>query len=197
MPENYGFCPACGSNLPDGAAFCPDCGAILGGGESSFAGSAPPSYAPASTGTSAMPSGLKVAYVATIIYAIATILISLSLLSTMAVTGELDEIFIEEYGKDFETYMGDLGISITIEELEAVCLAGGIVGLMSAALSIAAAVLCSKGKGRVLAASLIALASLVHLGLVMGPMAANGIMNVIIGLIMAAIVFTSKGYFTS
>ena len=26
MEDNYGFCPRCGANLPEGAEYCPQCG---------------------------------------------------------------------------------------------------------------------------------------------------------------------------
>ena len=80
--ENYGFCPACGANLPENSSFCPECGHSI---NAAGGGSEQPGYSGAGYGYSRSPQTylvgkLKVAFIFVIIYAVMSILGSFYLL---------------------------------------------------------------------------------------------------------------------
>lgn len=194
--DNNCFCPACGRTLPGGAAFCPECGAILDDGSPAPAASTASAYA--SGGKPVMPSGVKAAYILSILYVISTFLIALSLLSVLGMADEVDEAFIEMFDKDFDTYMEDNGIDMTLDDLGSACMLGGIVGIVSAIFALVGVVFCAKAQNRMLTVAMFGASSAVYIALLFNPMfGPTVILNIIFGIVVTAVIYTSKGYFTS
>lgn len=194
--ENFGFCPACGANLPSDSSFCPECGHNL---------SAPVSSGPAQPGAgvgygyskSRMSTKLKVAAIFVTIYAVIEILGALSMLTiSMAMIDTLDEMLVDSGQGTFEEMLKDLGYNMTSQEFVDMCHILGIIELISGVLAGVGAFFCFKLKKRMIAVGLVVAASLILFAGVMYPNnIVNTVFSVIIGLLMAYLIYSSPDQF--
>ena len=196
--ENYGFCPACGANLPEGSSFCPECGHNLAGPvPGSAEAGAGVGYA-TSMGPG-MSGKLKTAVIFTMIYAVMNLVSSLmGLCISVDFIDSMDEILLDNGDQGFVELAG---FDMTNQEFVDMIRMSCLVSLASAVLAGAGAFLCIKRVKRMVAVGLIAAASLVlFVTLAVTPF--NGstlgstIFDVIIGFVMVYLVYSSPGDFT-
>ena len=191
--ENYGFCPACGANLPADSTFCPECGHNLAGpvssGQEAGAGVG---YGYSKPGLSGK---LKTAAILCLIYAILEVLGSFSLLSmSMATIDMLDDMMGEDGW--FENMLNDMGYDMTAKEFVDMCHITGIISLVSGVFAGIGSILCFKLRKKMIAVGLVVAASLVLLVGCMYPMNIfSTIIDVIIGLLMAYLIYSSPDQF--
>ena len=198
--ENYGFCPACGANLPSDATFCPECGHNL----SAPASSGPEAGAGVGYGYSngGMSSKLKTAAILCTIYAVLTIFGALSLFTIEPVIDTYNEMMADSGGESFEDMLKDLGYDMTVDEFINMCRVMAVIDLISGVLAGAGAFLCFKRTKKMVAVVMISIASVILFGgcVVPGGFSASNIfgtfVNVVIGLLMAYLVYTSPDEFS-
>lgn len=195
--ENYGFCPACGANLPEDSSFCPECGHDLAAPVSSGP-AAGTGYGYATSNGGGMSSKLKVAVIFTMIYAVMNLMSSLmGLCITVDFIDSMDEILLENGDQGFVEMAGfDMTNQEFVDMIHLSCL----ISLISAVLALIGAIFCMKHAKRMIAAVLIVAASLVlFAGIPLAPITGSTIFstlfNVVIGLLMAYLVYTSPGDF--
>lgn len=197
--ENFGFCPSCGANLPEGSSFCPECGHNINAPVQSGPGTG---VGYGTYGGSGMSSKLKVAAIFVTIYAVMTILGALSLFTIEPLIETYDEMMADSGGDSFEELLESMGYDMTEQEFIDMCRIMAIVDLVSGALAGVGAFLCFKRTKKMIAVVSIAVASVIlFVGcFVPGGFSASNIMgtlfNVVIGLLMAYLVYTSPDEFT-
>ena len=199
--ENFGFCPACGANLPEGSSFCPECGHNL-------AGPAPGSpeagagYGYAASRGPGMSGKLKTAVIFTMIYGVMTLISSLmGMCISVDFIDSMDKILLDNGDQGFVEMAGfDMTNQEFVDMIRMTC----IISLISSVLALVGAVLCMKHAKRKVAAILIAAASVIlFVSIPIMPTTDNlastiisTMFNVVIGLLMAYLVYTSPGDFT-
>ncbi len=197
--ENYGFCPACGANLPADSSFCPECGHAIGGGEQQPSGSSTYTgygYAAMDDPKTRLKGKLLVAFIFVLIYAISEVLGGISLLTIdQAMIDSADEALKDAGFGSFQDLLDDMSINMTTSEFIDMCHIAGIVSLVSAALCFAANVLMYKHTKRIICTLLIAAAALVNFALITMNGVFSTLVSVIIGGIMAYLVYTSPEAF--
>ena len=197
--ENFGFCPSCGANLPEGSSFCPECGHNINAPVQNNTGTG---VGYGTYGGNRMSSKLKVAAIFVTIYAVISILGALSLFTIEPMIDAYDEMMADSGGDSFEDMLKDLGYDMTESEFIDMCRIMAIVDLVSGALAGFAAVLCFKRTKRMIAVIMIAVASVILFAGCAAPggFTASNILsiafNVVIGLLMAYLVYTSPDEFT-
>lgn len=195
--ENYGFCPACGANLPADSSFCPECGHSIGGEQPSNGGYAGYGYAAATESPQTRLKGkLLVAFIFVLLYAISELFGGFSLLTiNQAMVDSMDEMFQDAGLGTFEEFLESAGINLTEQEFIDMCHIAGVVSLVSAVLCFAANVLMYKHTKRIIATVLVAAAALVNFALITFNGVASTIFSVIIGGVMAYLVYSSPEAF--
>jgi len=197
--ENFGFCPSCGANLPEGSSFCPECGHNINAPVQNNSGTG---VGYGTSGGSGMSSKLKVAAILVTIYAVISILGALSLFTIEPMIDAYDEMMADSGGESFEDMLKDLGYDMTEKEFIDMCRVMAVVDLISGALAGVGAFLCFKRTKKMVAVILIAVASVILFAGCASPGAfsASNILstafNVVIGLLMAYLVYTSPDEFT-
>ena len=194
--ENYGFCPACGANLPENSSFCPECGHSVYGSSS---GSEQPGYAGPGYGYSRSPQTylvgkLKVAFIFVIIYATMSILSSFYLLMINDAMLDQMEKSLEGSGMTLQDILDAVGMSSRSEFLD-MCHISGAVSLISGILCVVACVFVYKHTKRMIATVLISIAALINFALVTYNGVISTLFSVIVGCIMAYLVYDSKEAF--
>ena len=190
--ENYGFCPACGANLPENSAFCPECGQRVSGEE--------PAGQPGYTGyqpyrnTDRLAGKLLVAVIFCGLYAVMSIIGGLSLLSMDAsMIDQIDEVL-----EPSETTIEEI-LDMSRSEIVDYFRINGIVSMISGVLAGAGAIVAGMRKQRFVAVGLVVAASVACFGVLAAPGAVSSItgiiLDVIIGLVMAYLIYSSPEYF--
>lgn len=195
--ENYGFCPACGANLPENSSFCPECGHSI---NAAGGGSEQPGYSGAGYGYSRSPQTylvgkLKVAFIFVIIYAVMSILGSFYLLMINDAMLDQMETALEGSGMTLDDILEAAGMDSRSEFLD-MCHITGAVSLISGILCVVACVFIYKHNKRMIATILIAVAALINFALVTYNGILSTLFNVVVGCIMAYLVYDSKEAFT-
>ena len=146
--ENFGFCPACGANLPEGSSFCPECGHNL-------AGPAPGSpeagagYGYAASRGPGMSGKLKTAVIFTMIYAVINLLSALmGLCISVDFINSMDEILLDNGDQGFVELAG---FDMTNQEFVDMIHLSSLISLASAVLAGVGAFLCIKRVKRMVA----------------------------------------------
>ena len=201
VEENYGFCPACGANLPEDSVFCPECGHDLKSPVSSGP-AAGTGYGYATSNGGGMSSKLKVAVIFTMIYGVMTLISSLmGMCISVDFIDSMDKILLDNGDQGFVEMAGfDKTNQEFVDMIRMTC----IISLISSVLALVGAVLCMKHAKRKVAAILIAAASVIlFVSIPIMPTTDNlastiisTMFNVVIGLLMAYLVYTSPGDFT-
>ena len=190
--ENYGFCPACGANLPENSAFCPECGQRVSGeepaGQSGYTG-----YQPYCN-TDRLAGKLLVAVIFCGLYAVMSIIGGLSLLSMDAsMIDQIDEVL-----EPSETTIEEI-LDMSRSEIVDYFRINGIVSMISGVLAGAGAIVAGMRKQRFVAVGLVVAASVACFGVLAAPGAVSSItgiiLDVIIGLVMAYLIYSSPEYF--
>ena len=190
--ENYGFCPACGANLPENSAFCPECGQRVSGeepaGQSGYTG-----YQPYRN-TDRLAGKLLVAVIFCGLYAAMSIIGGLSLLSMDAsMIDQIDEVL-----EPSETTIEEI-LDMSRSEIVDYFRINGIVSMISGVLAGAGAIVAGMRKQRFVAVGLVVAASVACFGVLAAPGAVSSItgiiLDVIIGLVMAYLIYSSPEYF--
>ncbi len=198
--ENYGFCPSCGANLPEGSSFCPECGHNINAPVQNSNSGAGVGYG--TYGGSGMSSKLKVTAILVTIYAVFSILGALSLFTIEPMIDAYDEMMADSGGDSFEDLLKDLGYDMTEKEFIDMCRIMAVVDIISGALAGVGAFLCFKRTKKMVAVILIAVASVILFAGCAAPGGATAsnilsvAFNVVIGLLMAYLVYTSPDEFT-
>ncbi|MBQ2486669.1 MAG: zinc-ribbon domain-containing protein [Candidatus Methanomethylophilus sp.] len=197
--ENYGFCPACGANLPENSTFCPECGHRIGD-EQSFSQQSGAGYgygyATDRSPMTRLQGKLLVAFIFVLIYGIMSIFGGLSLLTINdAFVDQLDQMLQDAGQGTFEEFMSSMGYNMTKSEFIEMCRVSAVVSLVSGALCIAANVFMYKHTKRIITTVLVAAAALVNFGTVTYSGFFSVFLNVVIGLIMAYLVYASSDSF--
>jgi len=196
--DNYGFCPHCGENLRSDAVYCPACGTVLK--QEAVQNQYRPNY---TTGRAPMGGMFMVAFILLVVYTIFELIGSGSLLTINESTYDaLDQIMIESFGMTFTEYMYDMvGIELTKETFLKEVMIMGVSGVISAILAGVSAFFCYKREKFKYAVGFCVLASVVvFVGSAMAPTMGgffSGILNMVIGLAVAAMIRSSRGYFNS
>ncbi len=197
--ENYGFCPACGANLPADSSFCPECGHSVGGGEQqtpSYSGNVGYGYSYMDDPKTRLKGKLLVAFIFVLIYAITEVLGGISLLTIdQAMIDSMDEMLQDAGMGTFEELLNDMGVNMTTGEFIDMCHIAGVVSIVSAALCFAANVLMYKHSKRIICTVLIAIAALVNFALITMNGIFSTLLSVIVGCIMAYLVYSSPEAF--
>ena len=190
--ENYGFCPACGANLPENSAFCPECGQRVSGeepaGQSGYTG-----YQPYRN-TDRLAGKLLVAVIFCGLYAVMSIIGGLSLLSMDAsMIDQIDEVL-----EPSETTIEEI-LDMSRSEIVDYFRINGIVSMISGVLAGAGAIVAGMRKQRFVAVGLVVAASVACFGVLAAPGAVSSItgiiLDVIIGLVVAYLIYSSPEYF--
>ncbi|MGN1045183.1 MAG: zinc ribbon domain-containing protein [Candidatus Methanomethylophilaceae archaeon] len=192
--ENYGFCPHCGENLKSDSVYCPACGAIIKQEEAKAA--------IATAKPSSMGGALLFAFVLLVLYAIVELLGSISMLSfNSEMYAVIDQAFIESYGLSFADWVYDnLGIAFTEEQFLSQTFVIGITGLLSAIVAGVSAFLCYKRQNRMYATvACVCSAVIAAIGAIMCPVMGGGVfgalLTIVIGGLVAVLIYISKDYF--
>ena len=192
--ENYGFCPSCGAMLPENSAFCPECGRSVGG-ESAPHENVGYGYSRVSEMDSPknrLKGKLLVAFIFILIYAVMSIFGAISLLTINEATiDSFNEMMADSGGDSFEDILKSAGLDMTESEFIDFCKRSGIVSLISGVLAGVAAFLIGKHMKRMIATIIVVIAALVNFVLIMDAGVFNTIINVVIGCIMAYLVYSS------
>lgn len=192
--EFYGFCPSCGANVPEGAAFCTECGSAL----SSEAEAAPGTGVGYATSTGRRPLGgkLLVAVILTSIYAVLEVLTGMIFaFGADAFVNGMNEMLIESGQKSFTEMMAEMGYDYSTQDLIDILRTSGIISALSGIFAGVGVILAIRRVKRIPATVCIAIASFVPVvgGIIMGDF--SGFLGMIIGLIMAYLVYSSPEYF--
>lgn len=192
--EFYGFCPSCGANIPEGAVYCPECGSAL----SSEAETAPGTGVGYATSTGRRPLGgkLLVAVILTSIYAVLEVLTgTIFAFGADAFVNGMNEMLIESGQKSFTEMMAEMGYDYSTQDLIDTLRASGIISAVSGIFAGIGVILAVRRVKRIPATVCIAIASFVPVigGIIMGDF--SGFFSLIIGLIMAYLVYSSPEYF--
>lgn len=196
VDDNYGFCPHCGENVKSDAVYCPGCGAVL-----KQEAAQAQLYNAGATGKTPMRGMFLFAFVMLIIYTVLELIsASSSLMFNEGMYDSFDKAFIDMFGMGFVDYMREyLGVVITKEEFISNMLTVGISGMISAFLAGASAILCYKRvKFKFAVGCCVLSAIVVMIGSALAPVVAGvatGIFNLVAGLIVAYMIFSSKRYF--
>ena len=196
VDENYGFCPHCGENLKSDAIYCPGCGAILNQ-EAAMASR----HNVSGMGKSPMRGTFLVAFVLLVMYAILELISSAScFMFNESMYDMMDQAMIDMFGMNFADYMKEYaGLIITKEEFLSNMLTMGIFGVLSALLAGISAFFCYKReKFKVAVGACVLSAIAVMVGSALSPAVAgvgSGVFNLIFGLIVAFMIYSSKKYF--
>ncbi len=202
LDENYGFCPHCGENLKSDAVYCPACGTVLKS-EAAQNNAAYYSYAGACYGgKSPMAGRFMIAFLMLVVYAIFNLVGSASMFMMNESTYDMmDQIFIDTYGKTFSEYMLDFGLEITKEQFLSDAMVMGVSGVISSILAGIAAFFCYKREKFKYAVGFCILSAVVgFVGSALAPVlagAASGMFGLLIGLLVAYLIYSSRHNFAS
>ena len=191
--ENYGFCPACGANLPENSAFCPECGQRVSGeepaGQSGYTG-----YQPYRN-TDRLAGKLLVAVIFCGLYAAMSIIGGLQSLSIDSSSLDEADDFLESFMDMTLEEMMEMNRNEILDYLHI----NGIVSMISGVLAGAGAIVAGMRKQRFVAVGLVVAASVACFGVLAAPGAVSSItgiiLDVIIGLVMAYLIYSSPEYF--
>ena len=198
VDENYGFCPHCGENLKSDAVYCPACGTVL---RQEAAQQQYHSYANYG-GKTPMSGAFLVAFIMLVLYAVLELFSSASLLTfNSEMYDTLDQILLESSGMTLsEIFYDSLGVTVTKEQFLNEMFVLGLTGVVSAILAGISAFLCFKRKGHKYAVALCVLSAVVYfIGCCLAPVtsgAMSGIFSLLIGLLVAYLIYSSKRFFT-
>jgi hypothetical protein len=196
--ENYGFCPHCGENLRSDAVYCPACGTVLK--QEAVQNNYRPNY---SSGKTPMGGVFMVAFIMLVLYALLELIGSGSMLAINESTYDtINQIMIDTYGQTFSEYMFEAtGVELTKEVFLKEVMIMGVTGVISAILAGISAFFCYKREKFKFAVGFCVVASVVVIvGYAMAPTMGGlfaGALNMAIGLIVAAMIRSSRGYFNS
>ncbi len=197
--ENYGFCPACGANLPENSSFCPECGHSIGGEQQqpqNGGGYSGYGYAVYEDPKTRLKGKLLVAFIFVLLYAITETLGGFSLLTIdQSMIDSYDEMLQDAGLGTFQDLLNDMGVDMTTEEFIEMCHISAIVSLVSAVLCFVANVLMYKHTKRLICTILIAIAALVNFALITMNGIFGTVVSVFIGCLMAYLVYTSPEAF--
>ena len=198
VDENYGFCPHCGENLRSDAVYCPACGTVLK--QEAVQNNYRPNY---SSGKTPMGGVFMVAFIMLVLYALLELIGSGSMLAINESTYDtINQIMIDTYGQTFSEYMFEAtGVELTKEVFLKEVMIMGVSGVISAILAGISAFFCYKREKFKFAVGFCVVASVVVIvGYAMAPTMGGlfaGALNMAIGLIVAAMIRSSRGYFNS
>lgn len=193
--ENYGFCPHCGENLKSDAVYCPACGTVL---NQEAANTQVNAY---NTGNKSLKGKLLAAFVLLVVYALFSLIGAGSFLTFNEASFEaMNEACVEIFGKTFIDFMAEAGYTITEESFLHEAFLLGITELVSAVLAGVSAFFCYSRKKHLLAVGFCVASSIVVL--ISGFLAPvlmsipGGIIQMLIGLLVAYLIFSSKAQFS-
>lgn len=188
--ENYGFCPRCGAKLQQSANFCPDCGNILKE-DAVNPGAGYGAYADLRTGKDRPMKGMFLAaFVLLVIYSVYSVSEGIYLIvNAEGIFQIMDDMFVDMFGTGIVDYVYDeIGIMITEAEYVESFRMMGYIYLISGIFSVIAAVLCYMRRRKNIAIAAIIASTLVTLIIA-------GILNIVIGFLVAYFVYRSPEYF--
>ena len=193
--ENYGFCPACGAILPENSSFCPECGrSVYGNAEQEQAGYGGAGYPYDRSPQTYLTGKLKVAFIFVLIYGIISIPSGISDLMINEASLDSLDIILKYFGMKFDYILEQL--NMTESEFIEMSHISGVVSLISGILCVVACVFIYKHNKRMIATILIAVAALINFALVTYNGVFSTLFNVVVGCIMAYLVYDSKEAFT-
>ena len=198
--ENFGFCPACGANLPEECTFCPECGRAIGGEESY---QQQPNYgygyAAAKDPKHYLQGKLLFAFVCVVIYALTAVFGGIMSISMVGMYDSLDELLQSSGQGTLEDVLAAYGYDMTKDEIITMFIVGGIVSIVSGALCVVACYMMYNHTKRMTATILIAAASIILFANMIGSFSVSNIagtvLDVAIGCIMAYLVYSSPESF--
>ena len=188
--ENFGFCPRCGAKLQQSANFCPDCGNILKEDAVNH-GAGYGAYADTRTGKDRPMKGMFLAaFVLLVIYSVYSVSEGIYLIvNAEGIFQIMDDMFVDLFGTGIVDYIyDDMGIMITEAEYVESFRMMGYISLISGIFSVIAAVLCYMRRRKNIAIAAIIASTLVTLVIA-------GILNIVIGFLVAYFVYRSPEYF--
>lgn len=128
MENNYGFCPRCGANLPQGAEYCPECG-------TSFVEKRQDDV-----------RRLTITSPMTFFIILLAIYTAMSIIEGVFVT-VFNDVFISNfqtiYGTNIDDYLSGMGLA-SIDEFSALMFKEGIVSIVGGAITAVVLILCIK-----------------------------------------------------
>ena len=198
VDDNYGFCPHCGQNMKSDATFCPSCGTVL-----SQSIASPEVHDCRKSKKKPMRGVFLVVFILLTVYTVVELLSSITLLTFNEATYDMiDKMTIETFGMNFADYMREnANLVFTKEEFLSNVSMLGIFGLISSILSGISAFLCFKREKHLFAVIFCVLSAvMVMIGSVLAPQfagVASAVIDMVIGLIVAFMIYSSKKYFIS
>lgn len=198
MDDEIGFCPHCGFKLESESAYCPSCGSILREPD-------PQQYASSPNGayvSNNMRGPLLAAFVMLVLFSVMELIGAIGCLSFNSSTYDMmDQMFRETMDQSFVGFIQEMfNVTITKEQIISQMFAMGLISLLTGAATVFTAVLCYKRTKHMVAVGACILATVLVFctGFVApmfgGPM--GYIFNVIIGVIVALMIYVSKEQFT-
>lgn len=186
MDENYGFCPRCGANLPEGAEYCPQCGK---------------SFVDDPRKELRMRAGMSPLRFFIILLAAYTVM---SIIEGVYVT-LFNDMFVDSfklvYGSDIDNYLSRSGLE-SIDQFADLMFKEGIVTLVGGAITAVVLLLCIRRRFWKVAFALCIIASfelLISLAFMPSKMIGSEIVTLIlqtcIGLLVARGIYMSRNVF--
>ncbi len=186
MEENYGFCPRCGANLPEGAEYCPQCG-------KSFTENPQREYR--------TRSGFNPLMFFIILIAAYTLMSLIEGIYATAFNGMFIDSFKLVYGSDLNDYLARNGLD-SIEQFADLMFKEGIVSIIGGAITAIVLLLCIKRRFWKVAFALCIIASfelLISLVFMPSKMIGGEILTMIlqtaVGLLVARGIYMSRRLF--
>lgn len=182
MNENeYGFCPKCGSELAENSNYCPGCGIPVRHTEN----------LPNTDSSSPLPmgGGFLIAVIMSATYAVMAIVLGAMIVAnSVEIFNYLNQASLDQFGMNFVDYIAQNGFTVTQDQIIQMFKYSGLVSLLSGVMAGAAAVLCIIRRYRTVAAILLVIGGAIVL-------IGGGILNLIIAILLAFVIYRSEEYF--
>lgn len=186
MEDNYGFCPRCGANLPEGAEYCPQCGK---------------SFVDDPRREIRMRPGLNPLMFFIILLAAYTVMSILEGIYTTLFSDMFMDSFKLVYGSDLEDYLARNGLE-SIDQFADLMFKEGIVSIIGGAITAVVLLLCIKRRFWKVAFALCIIASFeLLISLVFMPSKMIGgelltlVLQTAVGLLVARGIYMSRRMF--